>query len=167
MVQLPDDLLQAGGRLITHHLKPQHPEKYFTIACDNCRNPCCVDFTAAAHIEADLFLKVGRSCRSEVVDRRKTRVEFIEQARDLQTGELAAEAKRVGELAHGMSMAALVVFVDTSLFEQLSAIKEAFRDVEDRLKTRYLYVQPREDGDREWSERRLLSASGFRRLQRR
>ncbi len=43
----------------------KYPDANFFIACDNCRNPCCVDLTAAAHIQADAILKLGRSCRSE------------------------------------------------------------------------------------------------------
>ena len=37
----------------------------FFLSIDNSKSPCCVDYIAAAHVDADLLVKFGESCLCE------------------------------------------------------------------------------------------------------
>lgn len=66
VLQAEDSLLESMPEIILT-LKKEFPEKDFFLSCDNCRNPCCVDFIAANHKNADLVVKLGDSCLSEKI----------------------------------------------------------------------------------------------------
>ena len=40
-------------------------ETEFFLSIDNSKSPCCVDYIAAAHVDADFLVKFGESCLCE------------------------------------------------------------------------------------------------------
>lgn len=166
VLQLPDNLLKETGELITAHLKPAHPEQSFFIASDNCRNPCCVDFTAAAHVQADLIVKVGYSCRCEEIEKSsKVRVEYVQEAKTVDQSTLAESVEVCVEKATKAKIDTVLVYVDSVYLDQLETIKSCLKSHERSIKSRYLYIQQKENETKIWSQRRpWLTISGFRRL---
>lgn len=70
VLQLLDSLIPLSIKLL-QSLRSQTSEiegVEFFLSIDNKRNPCCVDYISADHIEADLIVKFGESCLCEKKD---------------------------------------------------------------------------------------------------
>lgn len=127
------------------------------LAADNCRNGCCVDFTAAAHCSADLIIKVGSSCRCEDLNKSGPAVVYLPQPKTIDFSALAAQIPSVIKQTEDDKSTTLIVFLDEAYHSSIDQVKLCFKEnVPEKFRTRYLYVQLKENQEKRWNECRLF-----------
>jgi diphthamide biosynthesis protein 2 len=63
-IQFSDNILDTTIRL-TRILQKEFPSKFFFTVAETSYGICCADEVAALHLQADLILRIGRSCLTQ------------------------------------------------------------------------------------------------------
>lgn len=104
-LQFPDEYLGEAAQilLVLRDKSPADTEYYLSI--DNSKNPCCVDYTSAHHIYAELVVKFGASC---VCEEQKIPTLYIFESKTLDFENISKTIKSTSELTTNPTY----VFVD-------------------------------------------------------